>query len=247
VYPADSSPREWLSEYAQLFTTVELNNTFYRLPESEQFAGWRAQVPRGFVFAVKASRFLTHFKRLIEPEEPVDRLLSRASLLGPALGPILYQLPPRWVPDVDRLRRFLSHLPRKATGVTAPLRHVMEFRDPRCYAPEILDLLDEYGVALCVHDMRGSETPRLRIGPFVYLRLHGFGAKYGGSYPQRHLQEWAAWLMEPRAKDGYVYFNNDREGHAVRNAITLRRILEMDREPSIADRGSRRAARGASN
>jgi uncharacterized protein YecE (DUF72 family) len=227
VYPRDVPARAWLGEYARRFDTVELNNSFYRLPEAEQFARWRDQVASGFLFAVKASRYLTHFKRLIDPEEPLDRLFSRARHLGRALGPILYQLPPGWVPDNDRFQHFLQRLPRKARGVAGPLAHAIEFRDPRGYSPEIIALLEEHDVALCVHDMPGSETPRLKVGPFVYLRLHGSGAKYGGSYPSEHLRQWAEWIdAGSRAgKDAYVYFNNDREGYAVQNAETLRELL----------------------
>ena len=225
-YPADLPTTRWLPAYAKQFDTVELNNTFYRLPPAEQFARWRALVPRSFVFAVKASRFLTHFKRLTDPAEPLDRLLSRASKLGPTLGPILYQLPPGWVPDLDRFREFLQQLPRKLVG-RGPLRHVVEFRDPRGYEPEYLSLLDRHDVALCVHDMPGLESPRIHVGSFVYLRLHGYAAKYGGSYPREVLQEWAEWLDSLRRTgvDGYAYFNNDRDGHAVVNAQTLEQFL----------------------
>jgi len=144
VYPRDLPPERWLQTYAQRFDTVELNNSFYRLPEADQFDRWRSQVPREFEFAVKASRFLTHFKRLIDPEEPLDRLLSRAKHLGTALGPLLYQLPPGWVPPLDRFERFLSRLPRRITPRGPALRHAVEFRDPRAYVTDVLDLLARY-------------------------------------------------------------------------------------------------------
>jgi uncharacterized protein YecE (DUF72 family) len=228
LYPRDLPTAEWLSAYARHFDTVELNNSFYRLPEAEQFGRWRAMVPKGFSFAVKASRYLTHFKRLIDPEEPLDRLLSRAVTLGPTFGPILYQLPPGWVPDVDRFRHFLSLLPRRLPSIRSPLRHVIEFRDPRGYSSALLSLLDTHGVALCVHDMPGSVTPRERVGPFAYVRLHGSGSKYGGSYPAKVLADWADWLgdVQSDGADAFVYFNNDREGHAVANADTLKGLLD---------------------
>jgi uncharacterized protein YecE (DUF72 family) len=227
VYPAPLPTRRWLEAYSQRFDTVELNNTFYRLPEAEQFARWREQVPRGFLFAVKASRFLTHLKRLIDPEEPLERLLSRAADLGRALGPILYQLPPNWVPPLDRFEAFLRALPPRLSRRGPRLTHVIEFRDPRCYAPELLSRMEECGVTMCVHDMTGIESPRALVGPSVYVRLHGYGSKYGGSYPTSALQAWADWLNEARAtgRDGYVYFNNDRDAHAVHNAETLRNLL----------------------
>jgi uncharacterized protein YecE (DUF72 family) len=227
LYPRDLPTREWLPAYAGHFDTVELNNSFYRLPEGTQFAQWRATVPDGFTFAVKASRYLTHFKRLIDPEEPLDRLLSRAVKLGPTIGPILYQLPPGWVPDVDRFRHFLSLLPRRLPSIRSPLRHAIEFRDPRAYSSALLSLLERYRVALCLHDMPGSETPRERVGPFAYVRLHGSGSKYGGSYPNAALESWADGLRQITSDgaDAFVYFNNDREGHAVANADTLKHLL----------------------
>ena len=236
VYPEGLPRRLWLQAYAERFDTVELNNTFYRLPAEEQFAGWREQVPSGFVFAVKASRYLTHFKRLIDPDEPVHRLLSRAVRLGPALGPILYQLPTGWVPDLGRFRDFLRRLPRRA-GRSRPLQHVIEFRDPGCYAAEFLTLLEEHKVTMCVHDMPGSASPRLMVGPFVYIRLHGFDTKYGGNYPNRVLEDWCGWLNQARStgRDGYVYFNNDREGYAVQNAESLAMLLESRPRASAAN------------
>lgn len=230
VYPPKLPKDKWLQAYARRFDTVELNNTFYRLPEAEQFDRWAEQVPPGFVFAVKASRYLTHFKRLIDPQEPLERLLSRAARLGHALGPILYQLPPDWVPPLDRFDAFLRSLPRRVSPRGPALTHVVEFRDPRCYSPELLARLEHHGVTLCVHDMAGIESPRMLVGPSVYVRLHGYGSKYGGSYPPHVLQEWAAWLKDASrtGREGYVYFNNDRDAHAVYNAETLIELLPND-------------------
>jgi uncharacterized protein YecE (DUF72 family) len=233
VYDEDLPSSAWLGEYAERFPTVEINNSFYRLPAAETFASWRAQVPRGFLFAVKASRFLTHIKRLRDPEEPLERLLTNARPLGPTLGPILYQLPPRWFPDEDRLRLFLESLPARIAPTSRyRVYHVMEFREPRGYEPWVLDLLQEHNVALCVHDMVGSESPLLTIGPIVYLRLHGFGKKYGGSYPDEVLAEWAAWLRRAAAsgRDAYVYFNNDVNGYAVRDATRLRAMVALQQK-----------------
>lgn len=236
IYPDDVPASEWLRAYTRRFATVELNNTFYRLPAEETFAGWRTQVPRGFVFAVKASRFLTHIKRLRDPEEPLDRLLTHAAPLGPALGPILYQVPPRWFPDRERLETFLAALPARAPASRRPLRHVFEVRDPRGYEPWVVDMLARYGVALCVHDMRGSESPRVMSGPIVYVRFHGFGAKYGGSYPDDVLDDWAAWIRGAvsTGRDAYVYFNNDINGYAVYDAERLR--LRVDGPDSLHGR-----------
>jgi uncharacterized protein YecE (DUF72 family) len=211
----------WFDHYASVFDTVEVNNTFYRLPEESTFARWGAQAPPNFLFAIKASRFLTHMKKLQGPEEPLDRLLNRAQALGRHLGPILYQLPPGWKLDLPRLEHFLQALPRHA-------RHVLEFREPSWYADEALALLEAHGVALCLHDMRGSATARKRVGPFVYVRFHGASGTYSGGYSKARLRGWAEWLHGEvsAGRDVYAYFNNDVGGHAPRDALTLRQFLE---------------------
>jgi uncharacterized protein YecE (DUF72 family) len=211
----------WFDHYASVFDTVEINNSFYRLPEAATFAAWAARAPRGFVFAVKASRFLTHMKKLKDPEEPLDRFFTRARELGPRLGPVLYQLPPGWKLDLPRLEHFVRSLP-------GGVRHVFEFREPTWYAPEVAALLERHGAALCLHDMRGSATGRERVGPFVYVRFHGASGRYDGSYPRARLEEWAGWLGAQMAAgaDVYAYFNNDVGGHAPRDAVTLRELLQ---------------------
>jgi uncharacterized protein YecE (DUF72 family) len=190
------------------------------LPEARTFAAWAAQAPVGFQYAVKASRFLTHMKKLKDPEEPLDRLFTRMRPLKRRLGPVLYQLPPAWKRNIPRLEHFLHVLPR---GV----RHVMEFRDPSWYADDVLERLERSGVGLCLHDMKGSATGRERVGPFVYVRFHGTAGRYGGGYPDDRLEEWAAWLQAQRdgGADVYAYFNNDVGGHAPRDAATLQRMM----------------------
>jgi uncharacterized protein YecE (DUF72 family) len=227
VYDESLPPGAWLREYARRFHTVEINNSFYRLPSEQTFAAWREQVPRGFRFAVKASRFLTHIQRLREPEEPLARFFERAQALGPTLGPVLYQLPPRWIPDEERFRLFLEALPRRLQTGRQPLLHVVEFRDQKGYTPWVFDLLREQDVSLCVHDMRGSESPLLVTGPIAYVRLHGYDSKYGGSYPDEVLAAWAEWIasVTARGTEVFVYFNNDVDGHAVNDATRLSAML----------------------
>jgi uncharacterized protein YecE (DUF72 family) len=219
-YPADLPRTRWFEHYAAAFDTVEINNTFYRLPEERTFAAWAERAPAGFVYAVKASRFLTHMKKLKSPEEPLDRLFTRMRPLAGRLGPVLYQLPPGWPIDLRRLEHFLQALPQ---GV----RHVVEFRNSSWYADEVMGLLERYSVALCVHDMQGSATGRQRVGPFIYVRFHGATAHYGGGYSDDRLAGWAEWLGSQRAAglDVYAYFNNDIGGHAPRNAGTLRTLM----------------------
>lgn len=219
-YPADLPQARWFEHYASIFDTVEINNSFYRLPERATFTAWAARAPMRFEFAVKASRFLTHMKKLKDPEEPLDRLFSRLRGLGRRLGPVLYQLPPGWRVDVNRFGHFLQALPRGP-------RHVVEFRDSSWYSDDIRALMKRHRVAMCLHDMPGSATGNERIGRFVYVRFHGATGKYGGSYSDDRLRRWAAWLNAQRAEgcDVYAYFNNDVGGHAPRNALTLRGML----------------------
>jgi uncharacterized protein YecE (DUF72 family) len=220
-YPAAVPQARWLEHYATVFDTVEVNNSFYRLPKKETFAAWAGRTPPGFLFAVKASRFLTHMKKLKDPEEPLARLFDRMKPLRRRLGPVLYQLPPGWKLDLSRLEHFLHALPGGA-------RHTVEFRDPTWYSPESLALLERYGVALCLHDMPGSASGRQRVGPFVYVRFHGAAGRYDGGYPADRLRRWADWLHERRldGTDVFAYFNNDVGGHAPRDALTLRRLME---------------------
>lgn len=220
-YRDDLPLSRWFEHYATVFDTVEINNSFYRLPEASTFAKWAFRAPLRFVFAVKASRFLTHMKKLKDPEEPVERLFSRMRPLGKHLGPVLYQLPPGFKRDDGRLEHFLATLPR---GV----RHVLEFRDPSWYAGEVVRMLERHRAALCLHDMRGSATIRERVGPFVYVRFHGASGTYSGAYSDERLAGWADWLSSQvkAGLDVYAYFNNDVGGHAPRNALTLRRFLE---------------------
>jgi uncharacterized protein YecE (DUF72 family) len=245
-YPAELAPSRWLDYYASRFDTVEINNTFYRLPDAATFAAWGRRAPRGFVYAVKASRFLTHMKKLKDPDEPIRRFFTRARRLEHAFGPVLYQLPPRWPLNIERLEAFLSALPRRR-------RHVIEFRDPSWYSGAALALLERRRVALCVHDMAGSASGQIVVGPFVYVRFHG-PQKYGGRYDDATLDRWADWIAE-RIGEGravYAYFNNDTGGHAPRDAARLRdRIAALCPQRSGSRDGCGvslpRAARAASS
>lgn len=220
-YPERFPPAKMLAWYAREFHTVEINNSFYRLPEAKAFEAWKKTVPAGFLFAVKASRFLTHIKRLRDPEDPIKLFFSRAQHLGSHLGPILFQLPPKWHADIDRLRIFLALLPARH-------KYVLEFRDESWYTQEVLELLRQYNVALCLHDWRSSPWSRELTADFTYIRFHGANGKYAGNYPDRQLREWAARIQSwtPQLSEVFAYFNNDVGGHAVRNARTLRAMLE---------------------
>jgi uncharacterized protein YecE (DUF72 family) len=182
-YPRTLPPARWLEYYATRFDTVEINSTFYRLPDRSTFATWRTQVPSTFLFAVKASRFLTHMKRLLEPEEPITRLFSSVAGLRRQRGPVLYQLPATLKIDLPRLDRFLRTLPRSSSATL----HVIEFRDPSWYVGRTFELLTRRRITLCLHDKLGSAIAQPCVGPFVYVRFHGTSGRYHGSYTRRQL------------------------------------------------------------
>lgn len=218
-YPKGLSSKRWLSFYGQHFMTVELNYSFYRQPDRDTFERWRDEVPDDFIFSVKASRYLTHVKKLKDPEEPLERIIGNAKGLGDKLGPILYQLPPRWHANIERLSAFLSLLPKD-------IRHVMEFRDPSWLIDEVFDLLEKHSVAYCI--MSAPDLPRvMRVtAPFAYIRMHNGGYLTEGRYDEAQLRWWAEQVSElSKQADIYVYFNNDYKGFAIENARRLKELL----------------------
>ena len=245
-YPANLSPARWFAHYALSFDTVEINNSFYRLPPPETFARWREQAPQHFLYSVKASRFLTHMKKLKDPVDPLLRLFTNARELGRHLGPILYQLPPNFGLNLERLETFLRALTpvaRRARLTSTP-RHVVEFRHPSWYDSRVYALLERYRVSMCLHDMQGSATGKIPIPPappsgrrsFVYVRFHFGTSKYGGRYEDRRLDEWADWLVEriTEGRDIFAYFNNDSGGHAPRDAVRLRDRIQIRLQHAVA-------------
>ncbi len=231
-YPPKLPVARWFDFYARHFDTVEINNSFYRLPSLAAFDAWRVQAPPGFLYAVKASRYLTHLKKLRDPEQPLVNVLTRARRLREHLGPILYQLPPHWRCDVERLRAFVELLPMD-------LVHVLELRDPSWYNDAVREVLTAAQVSFCIHDMRGSESPWWVSGPVVYLRFHGPTAlKYAGRYGRDLLTPWAeriaAWRGEGRPV--YAYFNNDDRGYALLDAAELRDLVAAVVSTSVPSR-----------
>lgn len=218
-YPAGVPQRRWLSEYARSFDTVELNNAFYRLPDRDGFADWAARVPADFVIAVKASRYLTHIKRLRDPAEPVERLLKAAAGLGDKLGPILLQLPPTLQVDPALLGRCLRCFP-------GSVRVAVEPRHPSWWTEDVRAVLVDYGAALCWADRRSRPvTPLWRTADWGYLRLHE--GRAGWEYGITALRTWADRVRgEFGRADVFVYFNNDPGGAAVRNARQFRELVQ---------------------
>lgn len=221
-YPRELPQRRWLAYYADQFSTVELNNAFYRLPSYDHFAAWRERLPSGFVVALKASRFLTHIKRLREPAEPVARLLDHARGLGDRLGPVLLQLPPTLKAAPELLDDCLAAFPSRVRVAVEP-RHLSWWSD------EVRSVLERRGVALCWADRRSSmSTPMWRTADWGYVRLHEGRASPWPRYGHGALASWAGRLADnfTSAEDVYVYFNNDPGGAAIDNARTLIAALQ---------------------
>lgn len=233
-YPEDLPQSRWFEHYVQVFDAVELNVTFYRLPASRTFEGWARRAPQDFAFVVKGSRYITHVRRLAEPRQPVEVLMDACRPLGDRLRCVLWQLPPRFRADAARLREFLRALPRT-------VRHAFEFRDASWFGEPVYELLAEYDAAVVCADWpfqvlppgmnpRRVDRPVVRVPQVAgwwYLRRHGPGDAYGGSYPESSLRADARWVRGAlqEGREGFVFFNNDVAGHAVRNALTLLRRL----------------------
>jgi len=212
---------EFLNHYQKFFHTVEINNSFYRLPEKKTFAAWQKAVPRGFLFAVKGSRYITHMKKLKNPKKSLAKFMPRIEVLKEKLGPVLFQLPPRWKFNGERLDFFLEALPKK-------FRVALEFRDHSWFRDETLETLNRHGAAFCIYDLAGFQSPKEVTADFIYIRLHGPGDKYQGKYSPRALAGWAgafaAWAK--RKKEIFCYFDNDQAGYAARDALRLNEMIE---------------------
>jgi uncharacterized protein YecE (DUF72 family) len=222
-YPRDVPQRAWLDYYAKHFDTVEINNTFYRLPKPSAVEGWVEHSPPGFVFAVKASRYLTHIKRLKTLDPYVDRFYEPLETLvrSEKLGTLLWQFPPNFQRDTDRLSRALRELPAG--------RHAFEFRHESWFNNEVYDLLSEHGVALVIGDesSRWISTPHVRTTDWTYLRFHHGSRGRHGNYSAAEIETWARRISQwRRDTEVYAYFNNDWEGYAIRNAKRLKELLK---------------------
>jgi len=220
-YPENLPSAGMLGWYTQHFDTVEINNSFYRLPTTEALAAWRRGTPRAFCFAVKASRYITHNRKLKDPEQSNRKFFSQIRRLGRRLGPLLFQLPPAWKLNFERLEEFLAALPRRH-------RYVFEFRNPTWNVAPVYEALRRHNAAFCIFELAGFQSPLEITADFTYVRLHGPGGAYQGSYSQEQLKSWAsrirAWRTE--LQHVFVYFDNDQSGFAAQNAFELKRILE---------------------
>ncbi len=215
-YPDDLGHGDELAYYARHFDSVEINNTFYRLPTPEAVGHWRRQVPPSFLFSTKMSRYATHMKKLKDPVISASLFLDRIRRFGTKRGPVLIQLPPRWHANAERLDAFLDCIPRS-------WRVAVEFRDRSWWCAPVYDVLRRQNAALCILNMEGRTSPRQVTADFVYLRLHGPGPAYAGRYGTRALRNFARWCEEwqDNGLDVFAYFNNDQNAFAVENAREL--------------------------
>jgi uncharacterized protein YecE (DUF72 family) len=216
-YPAGLPTSRWLGHYVSVFSTVEVNNTFYRLPEAATFDRWKRETLSGFVMAVKASRYLTHVRRLRDPHEPVDLFVSRAKRLGPRLGPVLLQLPPNLPAAPDRLEETLAAFGRRC-------RIAVEFRHRSWLNDEVLAILDRSSSALVLADRPGARVHPIVTGGWSYLRFHQ-GTRTEPGYRREKLRVWADRIAALPAKQVFVYFNNDTAAAAPHDAAVLRSLL----------------------
>jgi uncharacterized protein YecE (DUF72 family) len=219
-YDSALPPGKMLAHYIQHFDTVEINNSFYRLPTKKAVELWRDSTPPGFLFAVKASRYITHNKKLGDPRSALDTFMPIAELLKSKLGPILFQLPPQWKVNPERLDSFLSILPKRH-------RYAFEFRNPTWHTDEIYAILRAHNAAYCIYELAGFQTPLEITADFTYIRLHGPLGRYQGSYSAEALHGWATRIQAWRStlKHIYIYFDNDQEAFAVWNALELKKLI----------------------
>lgn len=228
-YPQDLSESKWLEYYSKFFSTVELNVTFYRLPQESAFLSWYKRTHEDFLFAVKGSRFITHVKKLKDVKESLKLFFSRAKILKEKLGVVLWQFPESFqyqVSSVKKLEDFLKTLSHVTKSMS--LRHAFEFRHESWFYEEIYDLLRKYNSALVIADSnRWPQTEEI-TADFIYIRFHGGKSLYSSEYSKKELESWAKkikkWVLK---RNVFIYFNNDAYGFAVKNAEQLKRILEL--------------------
>ena len=219
-YPKDLSQKEFLDYYKRYFDTVEINNTFYQLPSLKTFELWNNSVSNDFLFSIKASRYITHMKKLKDPKEALNRFFEHIQPLVGKIGVILFQLPPRWHKNPERLETFLETLPSN-------YRYSFELRDTTWFDEEIYQILESFNAAFCIYDFNGIQSPKKLTADFVYVRLHGPDGPYAGRYDSQTLQRWAKDILDwnSQGKEIFCYFDNDENGYAALNALELKDII----------------------
>jgi len=207
--------------------TVEINNTFYHLPSASTLENWLAQTPKGFLFSCKGSRFITHMKKLKDPQESIERFFVTAKILQEKLGPILFQLPPRWRMNAPRLEDFLKALPKDFS-------YAFEFRDESWFDERIYQLLTVHNAAFCLYNLAGRWSPEILTADFVYIRLHGPGDPYIGRYSETMLRSWENKCLHwaNTGKNVYCFFDNDEQAYAITNALSLKKQITTQQRTS---------------
>jgi uncharacterized protein YecE (DUF72 family) len=220
-YPEGTPTKEMLAYYLQYFDTVELNNSFYRLPKPAALKSWRDSVPKDFLYAAKASRFITHMKKLKDPKKPLRKVIPRLEYLKEKLGPILFQLPGGWNCNPERLGEFLDALPTDH-------KYAFEFRNQTWHNSVVYDLLRQHNCAFVIYEFDRFISPAETTADFTYFRLHGPEGKYQGDYSKEKLTIWANLIrkLQQKVNQVYVYFDNDQAGYAAKNALELKKMLK---------------------
>lgn len=220
-YPEDIPKTKWFKFYTENFKTVEINSSYYHFPTDSGVKKWYQTSPDDFIFTMKANRYITHLRKLKNVESQTSDFLKTVSGLKQKLGPVLFQLPPSFKKDLAVLKDFLSLLKKQ--------KHcVFEFRNDTWYSDDCFSLLADNGMTFCIYDMGDFQTPREITSDMIYIRFHGTSGKYGGTYPDKMLKEWAEWIRKnKKIKSCYCYFNNDSNAYAVYNAKSLINILNQ--------------------
>jgi len=219
-YPEDLPDKKMLEFYSERLQTVEINNSFYQVPDEKTIKQWSRTAGPNFIFSIKASHYITHMKKLKDSRKPLKNFMDKITVLGNSLGPILFQLPPNWGKNVARLQSFLEALP-------AEQRFAIEFRNEDWFGEDINRLLEKYNVAFCIYDFNSRQSPKEVTADFVYIRLHGPEEKYRGKYDSSALAGWAGAISgwTEKGKDVFCYFDNDQAGYAAENAMQLHEMV----------------------
>ena len=219
-YPEDLNTKEWFNYYSKNFNSVEINNTFYNLPDKQIIKVWKNNAPENFVYAIKASRYITHMKKLKDPKKSVKNFFNTIRILENKIGIVLFQLPPYWKFNKERLKNFLNQLPSEFS-------YAFEFREHSWWNDDTYELLNKHNAAFCIYNMPEEETPRKVTSDTIYIRLHGTKQKYSGSYSPKEISGWKRWIENriEKVKVVYVFFNNDDKGFAVQDALKLKKMF----------------------
>jgi len=223
-YPPGLKEKEFLKFYSESFKTVEINNTFYQLPAEKSIKNWLDTVPDNFTFAVKASRYITHMKRLLDPETSIVNFFDRMQFFTEKLGPLLFQFPPSFNFNPERLENFINVLPEN-------YRYTFEFRNLSWFNEQTYKLLKDNNIAFCMYYMGNFESPEQITSDFVYIRFHGSYTLGSGAYSEEKLQEFSGKIKnyQEQEKEVFCYFNNDEAGYAVKNAMKLKELTNAEK------------------